>query len=121
MYFLVFQSRVILSVCCILVFHHGLAFSEGRAIFAVLWVASIRASCSVDAASSACVCDRLMLVKLVNAFWCLSIASENASVHFLASVSFRLNLGLLDGVFVGRWPWSIVQVMGKWSEVNESS
>jgi hypothetical protein len=49
----VFQSRVILSVCCIFVFHHGFAFSKGRAIFAVLWVASIRASCSADAASSA--------------------------------------------------------------------
>jgi hypothetical protein len=37
------------------------------------------------------------------------------------SVSLRLNLGLLDGAFVGRWPWSIVHVMGKWSDVNESS
>jgi hypothetical protein len=118
---LVFQLRVILSAFCIFAFHHGLAFSEGWAIFAVLWVASIRASCSADAASSACVCDRLMLVMLVNAFWRLSIVSENASIHFLASVSFRSNLGLLDGVFVCRWPWSIVQVMGTWSVANESS
>jgi hypothetical protein len=117
---LVFQSRVILSVCCISAFHHGLAFSEGRAIFAVLWVALIRASCNADAASSACDCDELMLVRLVNAFWRLSIASENASVHFLTSVSLRLNHGLLDGAFVGCWPWSIIHVMGKWSEANES-
>jgi hypothetical protein len=39
----------------------------------------------------------------------------------LTSVSLRLNLGLLAGVFMGHWPWSIVHVMGKWSEVNESS
>jgi hypothetical protein len=56
---LVFQSQVILSACCISVFHHGLAFSEGWAIFAVLWVALIMASCNADAASSACDCDRL--------------------------------------------------------------
>jgi hypothetical protein len=62
-----------------------------------------------------------MLVRLVNAFWCLSIASDNASVYFLTSVSLRLNLGLLDGAFVGHWPWSIVHVMGKWSEANGSS
>jgi hypothetical protein len=37
----------------------------------------------------------------------------------LALVSFVLNLGLFDGVFVGCCPWSIVQVMGKWSEANE--
>jgi hypothetical protein len=114
---LVFQSWVILSVCCISVFHHSLAFSERQAIFAVLWVASIRASCNVDAASLACDCDRLMLVRLVNVFWCLLIASENASLHFLTSVSLRL----LDGVFVGHWPGSIIHVMGKWSEANESS
>jgi hypothetical protein len=56
----------------------------------------------------------------VNAFWRLLIVSENASVHFLTSVSLRLNLGLLDGAFVGRWPWPIVHVMGKWSEANKS-
>jgi hypothetical protein len=95
------------------VFHHGFAFSEGQAIFAVLWVASIRASWIAFAASSACDCDRLMLVRLVKTFWRLSIVSENASVHFLTLVSLRLNLGLLDGAFVGRWPWSIVHVMGK--------
>jgi hypothetical protein len=33
---LVFQSRVILSVYCISAFHHGLAFSEGRAVRATL-------------------------------------------------------------------------------------
>jgi hypothetical protein len=75
----------------------------------------------VDAAPSACDYDRLMLVRLVNAFWHLLIASENASVHFLTLVSLRLNLGLLDGAFVSCWPWSIVHVMGKWSEANESS
>jgi hypothetical protein len=103
------------------VFYHSFAFSEGRAIFAVLWVASIRASWIVIAASSACDCDRLMLVRLVKAFWHLLIVSENAFVHFLTSLSLRLNLGLLDGAFVGHWPWSIVYVMGKWSDANESS
>jgi hypothetical protein len=41
---LVFQSRVLLTAHCISAFHHGLAFSEGCAIFAVFCVASIRAS-----------------------------------------------------------------------------
>jgi hypothetical protein len=51
---LVFQSWVILSACCISVFHHSFAFSEGWAIFAVLCVASIRDSWNVIATSSAC-------------------------------------------------------------------
>jgi hypothetical protein len=62
---LVFQSRVLLSACCILVFHHSLAFSEGHTIFAVFWVALIRASWIAFAASVACDCVRLMLVRLL--------------------------------------------------------
>jgi hypothetical protein len=49
-----------LSACCISVFHHGLAFFEGHTIFAVFWVALIRASCIAVAASSACDCVRLV-------------------------------------------------------------
>jgi hypothetical protein len=51
---LVFQSLVLLSACCISVFHHGLAFSEGCAIFAVFCVSSTRASWIAIAACSAC-------------------------------------------------------------------
>jgi hypothetical protein len=50
-------SLVYSRVCVVLglsVFHHGFAFSEGQAIFAVLWVASIRDSWIVIAAYSAC-------------------------------------------------------------------
>jgi hypothetical protein len=51
---LFFQSQVLLSMCFISAFHHGLAFSEGCAIFAVFCVASIRASWNAFAACSAC-------------------------------------------------------------------
>jgi hypothetical protein len=51
---LVFQSWVLLSACCISALHHGLAFSEGCAIFAVFHVALIRASWIAIAACSAC-------------------------------------------------------------------
>jgi hypothetical protein len=37
-----------------------------------------------------------MLVRLVKAFWRLSIASVNASVYFLTSISLRLK-----GLFLG--------------------
>jgi hypothetical protein len=97
-----------------------LAFSEGCAIFAVFCVASIRASWIAIAACSACAWVRLALVRLLKVIWCLSTASKKASVHFLISVSLRLNLWLLGCAFVGRWPWSIVHVMGKWSDANES-
>jgi hypothetical protein len=112
--------QAVLRECCISEFHHGFAFSEGRAIFAVLWVALSRASCIAITASLVCDCVMFMSVRFVKTFQCLSIALENASVHFLTSVSLRLKHGLLDGVFIDHWPWSIVHVMGKWSDVKDN-
>ena len=52
---LVFQALVFVSALLIVVFHHGLACSEGRDGFAVFWVASVSAAWRAIAAFLACV------------------------------------------------------------------
>jgi hypothetical protein len=63
----------------------------------------------------------VVLVRCVSVSRCLAIASLNASVHFLGSVSLRLQRGCPVIEFICRWPWSNVHVIEKWSPANDNS
>jgi hypothetical protein len=78
------------------------------------------ASCSAIAAFLTSSCEGMMLVSCENMLFHFSMVLLNASAHFFGFVSFMLNQPFEGCLFVYCLPWSMFQVMGKWSVVNES-
>jgi hypothetical protein len=75
------------------------------------------ASCSAIAAFSTYSCDGMLLVSCENMLPHFSMVVLNALAHSFGSVSIMLNW-LFEGCsFVYCLPWSMFQVMGKWSVV----
>jgi hypothetical protein len=71
------------------------------------------------AAFLTCSCDGMLLVSCENMLPHFSMVVLNTLAHSFGFVSFMLNWLFEGCLFVYCLPWSMFQVMGKWSVVNE--